>query len=176
MRINGVSNTNFQGNVIVSDNLSRKPQQNVNKAKSNIQNFVKDKHYNLYFKQDYAKNVINIELKKVSYDFDWYQKREITSDTGFSTNVNITSSSSKYADAAKKLINDYENDLQQKKEKQWEKEYNRQEWEELGILFKSFALIPFIMIIGGIIEGSKEISESVKNMLNKAKKLAIKKG
>lgn len=174
MKTNKVTNTNFQGNIFIFGNLSQKPKQSVEKAQENIKALLNGKGYDLYFKQDYQKNVVNIELKRVVYS-DFYKKHN-GNVTGFSTNVNIASGSSKYIDAAKKVISDYEKNLEQKKHEQLEKEYNKQEWEEMTGLFKRFALFPFLMVIGLFAECVQDVGKNVKKTVNKAKKIAIKKG
>ena len=45
MEASCISNTNFNGNIIVSNNLSKKPKQNIDRIKDVMQVLVKDKNY-----------------------------------------------------------------------------------------------------------------------------------
>ena len=170
MRAECITNTNFQGRVVITNKLSNKPQQCINKTKKNIEDVVKKDNYILYLTQDYSANTINFELKK--YYFPNLRHEEEVIDTGIVNKININSRASKYVEAAKKTIADDKAMCQQR----WEKEQQREELKDIGKLFASLAYIPVLMIVGGFIEGTKEISKDFKNMFNKAKKLAIKKG
>ena len=169
MRAECISNTDFQGRVVIKNKFSNKPRKCVSKAKKDIENIVKNDNYILYLTQDYSTNTINFELK--TYCYPNLRHEEIVN-TDIVNKININSKASKYVETAKKTIADYKA-LQQQL---WEKEQDKQSLKDMGELFASLALLPVVMFVGGIVEGTKEISKDFKNMFNKAKKLAIKKG
>ena len=137
MRTECVNNTAFNGKLFIADNLSKKPRLNLGKVKLNIQKYLENKNYNLYFKQDYTTNKVNIDLKEVcsnpfSLNFSRYETEK---ETGFSAHVDINAKASKYFDAVKDAIYRYEEDLKTNAEKEWELEQTKKIKED----FKEFA-------------------------------------
>ena len=170
MRAERVDNTNFQGELIIVNRLSNKPNKCINKVKSDIEKLITKKDYNLYVTQDYSKNEINI---KAEYPFPHKTDNKIIRLTKTEESLPINSKTSKYIDTAKKTIEKHENDINKQKELLWEKEQNKQERKEfLGFLAFNLTL-PFIVIA----EGAKEGFKDLKTTFNKlAKNFATKKG
>ena len=170
MRAERVDNTNFQGKLIIVNRLSNKPGKCINKVKSDIENLITKKDYNLYITQDYSKNEINI---KADYPFPYKPDNKIILLANAEESFPINSKTSKYIDTAKKTIEKLETNISKQKELLWEKEQNKQERKEL-LSFLAFNLtLPFIVIA----EGAKEGFKDLKTTFNKlAKKFATKKG
>ena len=173
MRAERADNINFKGKLIIVNRLSSKPNRCINKVKGNIENLINKKDYNLYITQDYSKNEININT-----DYTFSQKHSqypILSEKA-EEKIPVNAKASTYIDVAKRVINNYEAELKKQKVKQWEKEYNKQELEEIGDILKSFALIPILVTIGLFAECAQDIGKNFKQIVNKAKKFATKKG
>ena len=160
MEVKSIDNTAFRGKLIITNDLSSKPNQCINNVHSNIENLIKNKSYNLYVVQDYSTSKINI------YAGDVIPTKE---SEGICQSILATSASDKYINAAKQAISDYEKAI----EEQCVKENKKQERKEL-LSFMAFNLaLPFMIIA----EEAKEGFKDLKTIYNKlATKLATKKG
>ena len=158
MRVECISDTNFQGKVVkTGKNFSAKPQQNLANAEKPINDLIKSKPFDLYVHQDYSNNEIVFETDLV----------------GISKRIPITAKASKYIETAKNTIEEHENRIASEKEEMWIKEQNKENLKDLCITVLYFALIPFLMLAHDIKEGIK----SSKITINKlAKNFAAKKG
>ena len=173
MRTECITDTNFRGTLIITNHLTNKPGKCIDKVKGDIENLIIKKDYNLYITQDYSANVINI---KTGYPLS-RQSSQTSKLSGITEEkLPVNAKSSRYYDAAKKVINDFEAESEKQKEKQWEKECNKQEWEEIFYLLKGFALLPILIVIGFCTESMHDAGKSFKQIVNKAKNFAIKKG
>lgn len=90
------TNVNFNGKLYVVNKLSKKPAQSVEKEKSNLLKLIKKEKFDLYIKQDYSKNKIDIVATTKA-------QPHISS----SSEVKITANPSQYLDAAKKSVENY---------------------------------------------------------------------
>lgn len=89
-------NTNFGGDLYIVNKLSRKPAQCVLKEKSNLLELVRKEKFDLYIKQDYSANRVDIVATTKS-------EPQISA----SNSLPVTSKHSFYLDAAKKSIENY---------------------------------------------------------------------
>ena len=87
---------NFGGNLYIVNKLSRKPAQCVLKEKSNLLELVRKEKFDLYIKQDYSANRVDIVATTKS-------EPQISA----SNSLPVTSKHSFYLDAAKKSIENY---------------------------------------------------------------------
>ncbi len=60
MKTQNVTTQSFTGGLYVINKLSKKPALSIQKEKSNLLNLIKKENFDLYIKQDYRKNKINI--------------------------------------------------------------------------------------------------------------------
>ena len=139
MRTECISDTNFQGKLIITNRLSNKPNNCINKVKSSLENLILKKDYNLYITQDYTQNKICISAK---YPVSMLNEQ--------GENLQINSKASRYIDAAKNAISKYENALSDKEQKIWEqnkKESKKQEIKDIAgvILFFPFFIVGDIL-------------------------------
>ena len=93
-----INNTdiNFGGNLYIVNKLSRKPAQCVLKEKSNLLELVRKEKFDLYIKQDYSANRVDIVATTKS-------EPQISA----SNSLPVTSKHSYYLDAAKKSVENY---------------------------------------------------------------------
>lgn len=173
MRTEGINNTKFEGRLVLANNFSAKPKQSLQKSQNAIKELVRNNDYGLYLTQDYSKNAISIELKKVFEYKDYFRKKEIITDTGVVEYVDINSKPSRYVDAAKKAISDYETSVRKKKEEEYIKQARI---DDCKAVLKFMAYAP--LLVTGIaldvfVPGS---TEKIMKNFNKAMKLVTKKG
>lgn len=96
--MNDIYNTdvNFNGGLYVVNKLSKKPAQCILKEKSNFLNIIGKEQFDLFIKQDYSKNVVNIITStKSSPDFNVVKTVPVTAKLGA------------YSVAAKKSVEEY---------------------------------------------------------------------
>ena len=89
-------NTNFGGNLYIVNKLSKKPAQCVLKEKSNLLELVRKEKFDLYIKQDYSANRVDIVATTKS-------EPQISA----SNDISVTAKHSQYLDAAKKTVENY---------------------------------------------------------------------
>ena len=63
MKTQNISAQNFNGGLYVVNKLSKKPAQCVEKEKSNLLELIRKEKFDLFIKQDYSKNVVNIRYR-----------------------------------------------------------------------------------------------------------------
>lgn len=97
MQIHQISDSrSFTGKLYVVNKLSKKPAQCILKEKSNLLELIKKEKFDLFIKQDYSKNKINIIATTKTEP-----QISVTSE------VPLTSKHSSYLDATKQLIKSY---------------------------------------------------------------------
>ena len=111
MRTDCISNTDFKGKLVIVNQLSNKPKKCLANVQNDIQKFIKPKDYNLFIQQDYSKNEMRIIA---DYPFPLKPTQKNSYFTRTQINIPITSNASKYVDAASNVINQFENNLQEK--------------------------------------------------------------
>ena len=126
MNIQKITNSqNFEGKLVILNDLSCKPYANINKVKTNIQKQIETKKYNLYIGQDYSANKIRIA---VSYYEPRYIQGVLTHEE-----LPITAKSSRYIYATKNAIDKYEKalaDIENKNSEQKQREQKKQELKD----------------------------------------------
>ena len=157
----------FNGSVYKINKFSQKPHNYFNKMRGALQELVQKKDYNIFIRQNYSSNIVEFIVPKTKENIE---KESST------ISIKAHSKLSKYLDAAKNAIDKYEQALLDKDQQEWGKKYDKQEWEEMGDLFAGLALFPLLMIIGALQEGIQETGKIFKQLVNKAKKFAVKKG
>lgn len=173
MRTEGINNINFEGRLVLANNFSTKPKQSLQKTQNAMQELVRNNDYGLCLSQDYSKNAISIELKKIIEYKDFFKKNEIIINTGIVEYVNINSKPSRYVDAAKKAISDYETTVHKKEEKEYIKQARKDDYKA-ALKFLTYApLLVAGIALEAFIPDSTE--KMIKNF-NKAIKFVTKKG
>ena len=159
MRAEHINNINFQGELVVTNRLSKKPSNCINKVRDDIENLIQKKDYNLYVTQDYSKN-------EICFSAGYPLSQRTPQYTG---NLNINAKASRYIDTAKNTIEQHEALIRKQQEIQWEKEQYKADKKELWDLISFSFVFPFLMIA--------EELKNFKTTFNKlATKLATKKG
>ena len=97
MKCSNVSEQNFNGQLYILNKLSKKPAQCIAKEQSNILKLIEKEKFDLFIKQDYVKNTVNImAMTKTEPHIN------------VSNDVPVTAKPSKYLNAARKTIENYE--------------------------------------------------------------------
>jgi len=160
MNIQQVTNSqNFEGKLIILNDLSQKPYANINKVKDSLQKQIESKKYNLYIGQDYSANKIRIAVShfQPSYIQGVLAHEELP----------ITAKSSRYIYAVKNAIDNHEKTLSDIEQKKWEQEQVQQKKQELKDTFAAFVFAPLYMI-GTILEDiSPKLSAKFEKILDK---------
>ena len=167
MRVERTDDTIFQGRLVLTNRFCGKPQTCINKTKSKIEELVKPKEFNVYIRQDYVKNEVNIVSDYV-YPFDSGIKNKIQK------TLKITSKPSAYIDAAEQNIAEYENFIAEKKEEKWLKE---QKYAEIKDFCKMVANAPLMFVLTFADTLFPNGAAETEKFINKiAKKFVTKKG
>ena len=106
MKTQNISAQNFNGKLYVVNKLSKKPAKCLLKEKSSILKLIKKEKFDLFVKQDYSKNVVNI-IAATKYN----------SEINVKNGVSLTAKLRTYTEAAKKSVSEYKlllNDIYQK--------------------------------------------------------------
>lgn len=96
MKTQNISAQNFNGGLYVVNKLSKKPAQCVEKEKSNLLELIRKEKFDLFIKQDYSKNVVNIIATTKS-------EPQISASNEISASVKPA----QYLNAARKSIENY---------------------------------------------------------------------
>lgn len=96
MKCGNVSEQNFNGNLYILNTLSKKPAQCILKEQSNLIKLIKKENFDLFIKQDYVKNQVNIIATTIDEPY-----------INVSNGVLITAKPSQYLDTARKTIENY---------------------------------------------------------------------
>lgn len=143
MQIQPVTNQpNFKGKLVFVNELSNKPKKCVSKVQNDIQKLVKPKDYNLFIQQDYSKGEMSI-IADYPFPLKPHQKELLF--VRAQTNIPITSKASKYLDAAKKTIEQFDDNVRKQEQKTWEQEQKRQKKQDLVDTIESVFLAPVFL-------------------------------
>ena len=138
MRAECVTDTNFQGKLVIQNKFSKVAESKMEKAKVSIEELIASKNYDLYVQQDYGYNIVNFIA---SHNFptkmaDIYKKISIP----------IVSKYSKYTEAAKNAIEEYENAILNEKQKCWENEKKHRVVQDFKDTVGTILYFPLFMI------------------------------
>ncbi len=139
MRVECLDNNNFEGKLVKVGKFSDKPEKCVNKVVNQIEQLIKPKDYNLFLQQDYSKNEMRIIA---DYPFPLKPTQKNSYFTRTQINIPITSNASKYVDAASNVINQFENNLQEKEQQAWEQKQKRKKMENIKDTLELILLSP----------------------------------
>ena len=123
MRAECIGNTNFQGKLVLLNELSRKPGSCIEKVKKDLQEMIKPKNYDLYLEQDYSTNKINFAASTL-YPRCIHGAIE-------HEELPITAKPKRYINAAKDTMDNYEKALNEKEQQAWEQKQKHQKTEDL---------------------------------------------
>lgn len=151
MKTECINNTNFQGKLIVTNQLSNKPSKCFNKVRGDIEALIEKKDYNLFLKQDYDK-------QKIFF-------REIS--VNVQESIPITANSSKYIEAAKNIIEKYDKALLDKEQKEWERKQHEQAITELKDTAWSIVLFPLFIVEYMLSEINTKWSKNFEKFIDK---------
>lgn len=160
MNIQQITNSqNFEGKLVILNNLSCKPHANINKVKNNLQKQIESKKYNLYIEQDYSANKIRIAAS-------YYEPRYIQG-VLIHEEVPITANHSRYIYAAKDAIDKREKSLLDAEQNKWEFKQKQQKIQEIKETAGAIVFMP-LFAIGVILEDiSPKLAKKYENLLNK---------
>lgn len=96
MKAQNISAQNFNGRLFVINKLSKKPAQSIEKEKSNLLNLIKKENFDLYIKQNYSNNKINI-----------IATTKLQPQINAVAEIPVNSKHSAYLEKGKKVIQDY---------------------------------------------------------------------
>lgn len=96
MKAQNISAQNFNGRLFVINKLSKKPAQSIEKEKSNLLNLIKKENFDLYIKQNYSNNKINI-----------IATTKLRPQINAVAEIPVNSKHSAYLEKGKKVIQDY---------------------------------------------------------------------
>lgn len=108
MQVQNITNSklnpqNFQGRIdIIPGNLSYEPAKNLRKAYSVLSEMIKDKPYNLYVRQEYKYNNINLIVQK---------EKNFIRNKGLKVEYVFSANDDRFESAAKSAIKSYEETL-----------------------------------------------------------------
>ena len=163
MRTECTNNTDFQGKLVIANSFSNKPKQCINKVQSDVQNLIKKKDYDLYIRQDYSKNVINISAE-YSFPLKSNQRKLFVS---AQENIPINSRVSRYVDAAANVINQFENNLRKKEQQAWEQKQKKQNRDDIKNTIGFILLSPVYFAEMIVHDISPKWGEKFENLLQK---------
>ncbi len=160
MNIQQVTNLqNFEGKLIILNDLSQKPYANINKVKDSLQKQIESKKYNLYIGQDYSANKIRIA---VSHFQPNYIQGVLTHEE-----LPITAKSSRYVYAAKNAIDKHEKALSDTEQKNWELRQKQQKKQKIIDTAETILLAP-VFILGSVLHDiSPKLSAKFEKILDK---------
>jgi hypothetical protein len=159
MQTKCVSNTDFQGKLIIVNGLSNKPYLNIRKVKRNLEKQIEPKDYNLYVEQDYKTDKINIGVS-------FLQPRYISGVVAHEE-IPITAKSNRYIYAVKSAIDKHEQMQREKEEQEWKQEQKQKKIEHIKDVIGSILLSP-VFIAGAVIhEICPKLGKKFENLLQK---------
>ena len=165
MEIQSIANSqNFEGQFIIVNNLSNKPAECVKTIKDNIKKLINKKNFNLYLKQDYVKQKICFIP---DYQFPNMQNNENTMLANTQESVLINAKSSRYVDAAKKAIENFDKALLDKEQKEWELTRKQQTVEYIKGTIGSIICFPLFVINDLLHEISPKLSKKFEKLIDK---------
>ena len=167
MRVECTDNRIFQGRLVLASRFSAKPQLCISKTRAKIEELIKPKAYNVYIKQDFSGNKINI-VTGYDYPFNSDIKNNIQ------TNIGITSKPSAYVDAVEQNMADYEAYMNQKNEENWLKAQRREDIKSICATIVSAPVMIALMVVDILFSNGAD--ETLKFINKIAKKFASKKG
>ena len=139
MRVENNNAITFNGNLIINSSLSSKPQNCVKKIKNELQALVKSQSYNLYLRQNYSRNEIEIAVGH-QCPFNKGSKEYVKQ------GIPATSNFPKYIDAANKAIADYESQIRTNEQKEWELQQKQRRKQDAIDDLKSILYIPLFIV------------------------------
>ena len=164
MEIQSIANSpNFEGQFIIVNNLSNKPAECVKTVENNIKKLISKKNYNLYLKQDYVK-------QKICFIPDYQftkPNRENAMLTGTQETVLLNAKPSRYIDAAKNAIKNFDKALLDKEQKEWELKQKRQKIEEIKDIICSIIYFPLFLVGDILHEISPNLSKKFEKLIDK---------
>ena len=143
MRTDCITDTNFQGKLVISNRLTSKPSKCVAKVKDDIGNLVTKKDYNLYISQNYSNNEIII---KADYPFPLKPSQTTLLMEKAEEKLPVNAKVSRYFDAAKKVINDFETKLNKQYEKQWEQGKKQKVIQDIKDMAETVVFFPLFVV------------------------------
>ena len=160
MEIQNVANSqNFEGKLVILNDLSCKPHANINKVKNNLQKQIELKKYNLYMRQDYIANKIRIAA---SYFEPRYIQGVLTHEE-----LPITAKSSRYIYAAKKAIENFDKSILDKEQREWELTRKQQTVEDIKGTIGTIFCFPLFVINDLLHEISPKSSKKFEKLIDK---------
>lgn len=139
MNIQQITNAqNFEGKLIILNDLSQKPYASINKVKDNLQKQIQPKKYDLYIGQDYSANKIRIAA---SHFRPSYIKGALAHEE-----LPITAKSSRYLYAAKNAIDKHEKALSDTEQKNWELRQKQQKKQKIIDTAETILLAPIFIL------------------------------
>ena len=139
MRTESLNSTNFQGKLIIVNSLSNKPKKCIKKVQDNIQQLIKPKDFDLYLMQDYSKSKVNISAK---YPINTAISKNLYLTCKSEENIPDTSKHSTYIDAAKSVIESFENNVRKVDELVWKQEQKKQKIDDVKNIIEYVLLFP----------------------------------
>lgn len=133
-----VSNTNFEGKLIILNGLSHKPYSCIKKVENNLKKQIQPKDFDLFVEQDYRTNKINIAASSLRLRF--------IHGVIIHEELPITAKSSRYIYAAKNAIDKYENAVKENEQKEWEQSQKQRKMEILKDTVETIFLFPLFAV------------------------------
>ena len=164
MRVENITNTNFQGKLVITNHLSEKPEKSVKKVQEIIKNLVQKKDYNIYLTQDYGKNEISIYA---DYPFPQKPSKHLIFLNTEKENLPLNAKCSRYIDAAKSAIEKYDKALLSNKQKEWGQKRKQDQVQELKGILGAIAIFPLYginLLLGSI---HPKLSKNFEKLLEK---------
>ena len=144
MNIQQIKNSqNFEGKLVIVNELSKKPKRCISKVQGYIQKLVKSKDYNLFIQQDYSKNEMRI-IADYSFPLKPSQRMYLFSRTQM--NIPVTSKASKYVEASKDVIDMHEKALSDIEQKNWELKQKQRKKDEILETIEAILYVPVLII------------------------------
>lgn len=159
MRTERIDNTNFQGKLIILNDLSHKPYANINKIKDNLVKQIESKKYDLYIGQDYSAN-------KIRFAASHCEPRYIQGVLAHEE-IPITANASRYIYAAKNAINRYEKAIMDVELKNWEQKRKQQQIQECKDVVGTLIFSPLYVMGSVLSDVSPKLAKKYEELLNK---------
>ena len=160
MNIQQITNAqNFEGKLIILNDLSQKPHASINKVKDALQKQIEPKKYDLHIGQDYSANKIRIAAShfRPSYIQGVLAHEELP----------ITAKSSRYIYAAKDAIDKHEKALLDAEQENWELKQKQQKKQEVIDTIESILFAPVLILDSILHEINPKLGKKFEKILDK---------
>ena len=138
MKVTDVSKINFEGKIVILNDLSHKPDLSIKKVKVSLQKLIEPMNCNLFVEQNYTNNKINIGVSQLN--------PKTMSGVISHEELPITAKSSRYVYAAKNAIDKYKKAIMDIEMKDWEQKRKNEKFQDLKDIACSFLMFPLFVI------------------------------